>query len=300
MASVLAIDDKADNLVTLSALLKMTMPDVTVQTAQSGQEGIDKAKAALPDVILLDVVMPGIDGYDVCQRLRADSATRHIPIVLLTALATDAQSRIGGLRAGADAFLAKPIDEGELCAQVNVMLRIRKAENLLLHERDALDALVRDRTAELEKANRELHIELVQRKLTEAHLKQAKDELEEIRRQLVDSTARANDWAAQAEAANVAKKHFLANVSHEIRTPMNGIIGFADLLAGEELTGEQRESVVIIRNCAHDLLKVISDVLDISKIEAGKVDAEKINCSLGDILHSVALLTGAKADEPGQ
>jgi signal transduction histidine kinase/HPt (histidine-containing phosphotransfer) domain-containing protein len=296
MPSILAIDDKSDNLVTISALLKM---DSTVQTAQSGQEGIAKAKATLPDVILLGIIMPGMDGYEVCRKLRADRATQHIPIIMLTALETDAPNRIKGLRAGADAFLAKPVEEGELCAQINVMLRIRRAENLLLQERDALDQLVRARTTELEEANRELHAELVQRKHAEERLEQAKGELEETNKQLVESTARANDWAAQAESANVAKNHFLANVSHEIRTPMNGIIGFADLLAEEELTTEQRESVVIIRKCAHDLLKVISDVLDISKVEAGRFDIETINCSLGELLHSVALLTGTKAEERG-
>ena len=135
MPTILAIDDKSDNLVTLSALLKMTMPDVTVLTARSGPEGIAKAKGVAPDVILLDIVMPDMDGYEVCRRLRADRDTRHLPIILLTALETGTQSRIKGLRAGADAFLTKPIDEGELSAQINVMLRIRRAENQLLQER---------------------------------------------------------------------------------------------------------------------------------------------------------------------
>ena len=103
----------------------------------------------------------------------------------------------------------------------------------------------------------------------------------------------------QAEAANETKSQFLANMSHEIRTPMNGIVGFADLLAEEELTDEQRESVIIVRNCAHDLLKVINDVLDISKIEAGKLDTEMINCSLEELLHSVASLAGAQAEKKG-
>jgi len=128
--TILAIDDKPDNLVTISALLKMALPESTVQTAQSGPEGIARARAVLPDVILLDSVMPGMDGYEVCRRLRADSATRHVPIIMLTALKTDTRSRIKALEMGADAFLTKPIDEGELCAQINVMLRIRRTEEI--------------------------------------------------------------------------------------------------------------------------------------------------------------------------
>ena len=83
MPTILAIDDKPDNLVTISALLKMVTPDSSVQTARSGQEGITKAKAALPDVILLDIVIPEMDGCEVSQSLRADSATKHIPIIRL-------------------------------------------------------------------------------------------------------------------------------------------------------------------------------------------------------------------------
>jgi len=141
------------------------------------------------------------------------------------------------------------------------------------------------------------HVIVVLNNITER--KEAETKLQKTNEQLIEATARASDMAARAESANVAKSHFLTNMSHEIRTPMNGIIGFADLLAEEKLTTEQRESVVIIRNCAHDLLKVISDVLDISKIEAGKVDTEMINCSLAELLHSVASLTGAKAEEKG-
>ena len=178
MPIILAIDDKPDNLIAISALLKMTVPDVSVQTGLSGQEGIAKAKVlAMPDVILLDIVMPEMDGYEVCRRLRADTATQHIPIIMLTAVKTDAQSRIRGLQAGADAFLAKPVDEGELRAQINVMLRIRKAENMLLQERDSLDKQVRARTAELEKANSELHAELVLRIETEQKRLKADDRL---------------------------------------------------------------------------------------------------------------------------
>ena len=171
MPTILAIDDKSDNLITVSALLKMMMPEATVQTAQSGQDGIAQAKASLPDVILLDIVMPEMDGYEACRRLRADSATQHIPIIMLTALETDTPSRIKGLQAGADAFLTKPADEGELCAQINVMLRIRRAEALLKEK-------VQDRTIELEKTNRKLQAELRQRRQAEQALEDSRMQLD--------------------------------------------------------------------------------------------------------------------------
>jgi PAS domain S-box-containing protein len=149
MPKILAIDDKMDNLVTLSALLKNLMPDCTVVTTQSGIEGLKEAKAGQPDVILLDVKMPDMDGFETCCRLTSDEATRHIPVIMVTAIKTDPESRIKGLEIGANTFLAKPIDEYELVSQVKVALRIKKAEDALRRERDSLERLVEERTAVL-------------------------------------------------------------------------------------------------------------------------------------------------------
>ena len=99
----------------------------------------------------------------------------------------------------------------------------------------------------------------------------------------------------EAEAANVAKSQFLANMSHEIRTPMNAIIGFSDLLAGEDLTNEQSDYNDLVRNSGRTLLTLINDILDFSKIEAGQLHTEMISCSLAEVLNSVGSLMKPKA-----
>lgn len=149
MIKILAIDDKNDNLITISAMLRSLLDDCEVVTALSGIEGIEKAAEWMPDTIILDVKMPGMDGFETCKKLKANDATRHIPVILLTAIRTDIESRIYGLSIGADAFLTKPIDESELVAQINVMLRIKKAEDKLRQEKDLLESLVAERTREL-------------------------------------------------------------------------------------------------------------------------------------------------------
>ena len=149
MHKILAIDDKMDNLITLSALLKNLMPDCVVITAQSGMEGIKKAMAELPDVILLDVKMPEMDGFETCRRLMADEITKRIPVIMITAIKTDPQSRIKGLEIGANTFLAKPIDHYELVSQVKVALRIKEAEDALRLERNSLERMVETRTSSL-------------------------------------------------------------------------------------------------------------------------------------------------------
>ena len=149
MSTILAIDDKKDNLITITALLKNLKPDCRVMTAESGKEGLELAASELPDVVILDVRMPVMDGYETCCRLKTMEETKHIPVILLTAMRTDAESRIRGLELGADAFLTKPVDESELVAQINVMLRIKHAEDLLRKEKNILEDLVLERTRSL-------------------------------------------------------------------------------------------------------------------------------------------------------
>ena len=136
MTKILVIDDKKDNLITVKALLKNLEPGYEVITAQSGIEGIKLAKAEQPDTILLDVQMPKMDGYEVCRRLRADKKTALIPIIFLTAVKTSSNDRIKGLDMGGDAYLTKPINEGELLANLHAMLRIKQVEDELKEEKD--------------------------------------------------------------------------------------------------------------------------------------------------------------------
>ena len=156
MKKILAIDDIKENLVAIKETIEDLMPDYLVLTAQSGKEGLKIARDEHPDTILLDIVMPEMDGYEVCKKLKEDELTRHIPIIVLTAIRIDTESKIQGLEVGADAFLSKPIDTEELIAQINVMLRIKKAEDELRAERELLDEKVKERTKELKESQEKL------------------------------------------------------------------------------------------------------------------------------------------------
>ena len=125
-AKILVVDDIAQNVKLLADLL--AVKGYAVVTAASGVEALAKVASEAPDLVLLDVMMPGMSGYDVCRQLRAEPATALLPIVLCTSLDPQ-QERINGIAAGADDFLGKPINQPELFARVASLLRIRR-----LHE----------------------------------------------------------------------------------------------------------------------------------------------------------------------
>lgn len=149
MTKILAIDDIQENLDYISSLLTKLIPNCKLVTATCGKSGINVAVKEIPDTILLDVKMPEMDGFEVCQHLKKKEVTKHIPIIMLTGARMGLIDKIKGLDAGADAFMTKPIEGAELVAQINVMLRIRNAEAMLRKEKDLLESIVHKRSRAL-------------------------------------------------------------------------------------------------------------------------------------------------------
>jgi adenylate cyclase len=141
-ARILVVDDTPQNLKLLDRLLSLS--DYVVATAGSGAEALALIASGKPDLVLLDVVMPGMSGYEVCRAIRANPATALLPVVMVTAL-DPGEERVKGIEAGADDFLSKPINQQELLARVTSLLRIR-----------ALHQQVEDQAAQLAEWNAHL------------------------------------------------------------------------------------------------------------------------------------------------
>ncbi len=153
-AKILIVDDNP--VVLLSSAELFRAAGFAVQEARNGAEALRLARANRPDLILLDVMLPDIHGVELCRRMKADAELKSLFVVLLSSSQISSGNQVSGLDAGADGYLARPIENRELLARVQALLRIQQAEAALRQAQVELEGRVAERTAELAEANRAL------------------------------------------------------------------------------------------------------------------------------------------------
>jgi DNA-binding response OmpR family regulator len=224
MKTIFIVDDNDSNLIVAKTALDGIYKTFALPSAE---KMFKLAEKITPDLILLDVDMPGMDGFETISILKADAKLKSIPVIFLTAK-NDAESEIRGFELGADDYIFKPISD------TTIKLRVRNQIKM------------------------------------------------------VDQMLQLHEARANAEAATTAKSYFLARMSHEIRTPMNAIIGMSELLFHESLNEYQMGCVNDIRESSQALLSIVNDILDMSKIEAGKMTLAPIHYDLKEMTDNIA------------
>ncbi len=280
---ILVVEDSATQALQLQRMLQRNGYRVTV--TNDGIKALEFLHEHPITMVLTDIIMPQMDGYELCRRIKADEHLKHIPVILLTVL-SDPMDVLKGLQCGADNFIVKPYDEKILLRRIHYILANRALREYSLAQMGievyfggARHEITSERV-QIVDLLLSVYETAVQKNVA---LQQAKEEAEKAH--------------LEAEKANAAKSEFLSRMSHELRTPLNAILGFAQILEMENPAPQQQESLQQILSGGRHLLVLINEVLDITRIEAGKMEMSLEPVSLDETLQdAVNLITPLAAE----
>ncbi|QHI69697.1 response regulator [Tichowtungia aerotolerans] len=290
LQKVLIVEDSPTQALMLENILQQE--SFVTQLARNGEEALNVLPDFRPTLVISDIIMPGMDGYDLCRKIKGNPDTSTIPVILLTSL-SDPYDVIQGLQCGADNFITKPYQQEFLLSRIQYIL-INQELRKTMPEESGVQIYFGGEKISVTSSRIQI-VDLLFSSFENAV--QKNQELKAVNRELEETQAQLEQAMKAANAANEAKSEFLANMSHDIRTPMNGIIGMSDLLRDTGLSPIQHEYLDLIQQSAGSLLSLINDILDFSKIEAGKLDITKKPFNLRDYVGLNLKTLAVQADQ---
>lgn len=272
---ILIVEDSPTQAAKLRAILERH--HASVRVAFDGKEALATLEKYVPRLVISDIVMPGMDGYELCRRIKSDERLKHLPVILLTSL-SDLKDVLRGLECSADSFVVKPYEEQHLFSRIEYIL----ANEKLRATRGQDD--VEPGRLELFFAGHSHFLARLPK------VENAIDLLLGAYETLVEKNAALTMAKEEADRASRAKSEFLSRMSHELRTPMNAVLGFAQVLEMEETDPTKRESLEQILSGGRHLLGLIDEVLDIAKIEAGRLSLVREPVPVDEVLQECVKL----------
>lgn len=281
---ILVVEDSPTQALKLKYILEKQ--DYAVRLATNGREGLEAVAERRPTLIISDVLMPEMDGYEFCSTIKADDELSAIPVILLTTL-SDPQDIIRGLESGADNFLNKPYSEEALLSRIKYILinmdvrtRMRTGMGIEIYFANKKHYLTSER------------IQIIDLLLsTYENAVEKNRELEQANKKLrmvQDEIERSNERLKQL---NEQKNMLLGMAAHDLRNPLYLIEGYSDFLLKEQTAGfsdDHRTIISAIHSSSTYMVQMINDLLDVHKIETGKMD---LTLEMGDFAQAVRNVT---------
>ena len=254
--AILTIDDNPANLEVVGDYLSKY--GFQVMVARDGEMGLKLARQNQPDLILLDILLPGIDGFEVCHRLKMDELTREIPVIFMT-IVTKMEDKVRGFKVGGVDYITKPFQYEEVLARVTTHLRMRDLARQLMEAKKSLERRVEERTVALALANKELKAEIAERKRAEEEIQKLNQDLEQ----------RVAKRTLQLKNTNKDLEAFAYSVSHDLRAPIRHIDGFIKLLhkrIAESLDPQSQHYINNITDSTSRMGLLIDELLSFSRM----------------------------------
>jgi signal transduction histidine kinase len=304
MQTILVVDDLSENLELLSRILQRE--GYKVLSAVNGEDALAQLTTSNHiDLIISDILMPIMDGYEFCRQVQQNDRFCSIPFIFYTATYTDEKDKEFGLKLGANRFLIKPqktqdllnIIKEELAKPFKVEKNsitpdaksplIESEQQYLRQYSSRLVHKLEDKLLELEQKNIDLEEEMAKQLQLKQHIELLNADLERRVASRTKDLLSANQKLLEMDQI---KSMFIASMSHELRTPLNSIIGFTGIMLqgmSGEITDEQAKQLGIVKKSASHLLTLINDVIDVSKIESGVVSITNHNFDLIELIKDV-------------
>ncbi len=279
-ADILVVDDQPDNLELLTTLL--TAQGYNVRQVMSGYLALEEARENPPDLILLDIRMPDIDGYKICSLLKANQRTCDIPVIFLSAL-QNAKDKVTAFEVGGADYIPKPFHIEEVVARVKHQLTIRHLSVQLKEQNQTLQQEIRDRI------NAQIALQTLNQEL-ESRVQSRTAELKEANEQLLTLEVQLREALAQEKELNQFRSRIIATISHEYRTPLTTLSSSAEILDKyrHKLTEEkQHKHLQRIHSAVKHLTHLVSDVLFLSQAELDKVQLNPIPLDLAEFCREI-------------